>query len=321
MKKITILLMGLLLISGCLDTDNPQKIEQTRTLMSTFFTITVYDKDAAKAEIAINESFKEIERIENVLSIYKNDSEAYLLNKNGKIDDASDDLLYVMNRSIEYGDLSDGAFDITVQPILDLYTYTFTDLKRPPTDAEINKVSKLIGYKNIVIKDRHIEFKKPGMKITLGGIAKGYAVDKVVELLEERGVRHALVNAGGNMRSLGDKGSEDWQIALENPRNKAEYITVIPLNNNAVSTSGDYERYFDENKTFHHIVNPKTGYSAIELISVTVITPKAIDCDALSTSVFVLGKEKGIELMENLSVEGLVITREKEIIKSKGFNY
>ena len=167
MKKITILLMGLLLISGCLDTDNPQKIEQTRTLMSTFFTITVYDKDAAKAEIAINESFKEIERIENVLSIYKNDSEAYLLNKNGKIDDASDDLLYVMNRSIEYGDLSDGAFDITVQPILDLYTYTFTDLKRPPTDAEINKVSKLIGYKNIVIKDRHIEFKKPGMKIIL----------------------------------------------------------------------------------------------------------------------------------------------------------
>jgi len=108
---------------------------------------------------------------------------------------------------------------------------------------------------------------------------------------------------------------------LENPRNKQEYITIIPLNNNAVSTSGDYERYFNENKTFHHIVNPKTGYSAIELISVTIITDNAMDADALSTSVFVLGKEKGLKLIEDLGVKGLIITREKGIIKSSGFHY
>jgi len=123
------------------------------------------------------------------------------------------------------------------------------------------------------------------------------------------------------MRAIGNKGEENWQIALQNPRNKNEFLTVIPLNNTAVATSGDYERYFDDSKKFHHIVNPKTGYSALELMSVTIITEKAIDADALATSVFVMGKEKGLELIESLdNVEGLIITQEKEIIKSNGFS-
>ena len=320
MRKYLFIVLVALLLVGC---TSLKKVEQTKELMSTYYTITVYDTDEGKANNSIEKAFEEIQRIDDVLSIYKNSSEANRLNEDGFIENASYDLLYNVERSLYYANLSDGAFDITVQPILDLYTHTFNDLKRPPTEEEINETLILINYKNIILsKDKKsIKLSKKGMKITLGGIAKGYAVERAIDILNKEGIQHALVNAGGNMRAIGNKGTEDWQIALENPRNKQEYITIIPLNNNAVSTSGDYERYFNENKTFHHIVNPKTGYSAIELISVTIITDNAMDADALSTSVFVLGKEKGLKLIEDLGVKGLIITREKGIIKSSGFHY
>lgn len=319
MKKIMILLLITLFLTSC---TSIKKTEETRESMGTFVTITVYDEDIDKAEKSIEGAFKEIQRIEDILSNYKNTSEVYLLNKNGEIDEASNELIYVLGKSLRYGDLSRGAFDITVQPILDLYTYSFQELKRPPAEEEIKETLKSVGYENIFIKNKHIEFTKPNMKITLGGIAKGYIIDRAIETLKNQEIEHALVNAGGDMRAIGNKGKESWQIALQNPRKKNEHIAVIQLNNKAVATSGDYERYFDDSKEFHHIVDPRTGYSATELISVTIVADKAIDADALATAVFVLGKEEGLKLIESLeNVEGLIITREKEIIKSKGFIY
>ncbi len=319
MKKISSLLLISLLITAC--TASINKTEQTKESMGTFVTITAHHEDQEKANRAIQAAFKEMERIENLLSSYKNDSEVYTLNQNGEIDEASNELIYVLSKSLKFGDLSEGAFDITVQPILDLYQYTFTELKRPPTDDEIKQTKRLVGYENIYIKNKHIEFTQKGMKITLGGIAKGYIIDKAIEKLKSKGIKHALVNAGGDMRAIGNKGNQDWSIALENPRNKREHITIININNSAVCTSGDYERYFDDEKKFHHIVDPRTGYSATELISVTIITKKAIDCDALATSVFVLGKEDGLSLIKRLkNVEGLLITKDREIVKSTNFN-
>ena len=123
------------------------------------------------------------------------------------------------------------------------------------------------------------------------------------------------------MRAVGKKPNNNWQIALENPRNKQEYITILNINNKAIATSGDYERYFDPEKKFHHIINPNTGYSATELISVTIITDKTIDADALATAVFVLGKDKGLKLVNTLNnVEALIITNDRDIIKSSDFN-
>ena len=318
MKKFIPVLLVILFIIGC---TSLKKVEQTEELMGTYYTITVYDTDTAKSQKAIDEAFAEIERIDNVMSIYKNTSEVYLLNEKKELTNASDEVVYIIKKSMGYGDLSDGAFDLTVQPILDLYTHTFNDLKRPPTDEEVKETLRAVSYKDIKIEGNDIKLTRPGMKITLGGIAKGYAVDRAIEILQKRGIQHVLVNAGGNMRAIGSKGAENWQIALQNPRNKEEYITLIELDNNAVSTSGDYERYFNENKTFHHIINPQTGYSATELISVTIVTGTAMHADALSTSVFVLGPEKGMELIESLeNAEGLLITRDKKIIKSKGFS-
>ncbi|MBW2980348.1 FAD:protein FMN transferase [Candidatus Woesearchaeota archaeon] len=321
MKRLIALFFIALLIAGCSDL-YLKKTTETRELMGTSVKITVLDRDKDKSIQAVNDAFSEIEVIENILSIYKDNSEVYMLNEKGFLNDADNELIYLLIRSRDYSELSDGAFDITVQPILDLYKKSFETKKRAPTEAEIKETLKLVDYEDIITRDNDIRLRK-NMKITLGGIAKGHTIDRVIDILKGYDIEHALVNAGGDIRVLGKKdGTKDWSIALRNPRNKDQYISIIKLNNKSVATSGDYERYFDDDKKFHHIVDPRTGYSATELISVTIIADTALEADALATSVFVLGPEKGLELIESLeNVEGLLITSEKEIIKSSGFMY
>jgi len=319
MKEILLILLITMLISGCTILN---EVKETKELMGTAVTITVLDEDLDKAREAVEAGFEEISRIDRLLSNYNNESEVYLLNKQGHIENPSEELILNMETAKYFGNLSQGAFDITVQPILDLYKHSFQELGRPPSEEEINKTLILVDYNNIFTKEGLILLRAEGMKITLGGITKGYAVDKAVEVLVDNGITRALVNAGGDVRAVGSKGSKAWQIALQNPRDKSDYITIIPIVNSSVTTSGDYERYFDDSKKFHHIVDPRSGYSATSLISVTIIAKEAMDADALATSVFVLGPEEGLELIEKLDgVEGLLITKDKEIIKSSGFGY
>ncbi|MBW2989765.1 FAD:protein FMN transferase [Candidatus Woesearchaeota archaeon] len=307
----------LLLLAGC---SSSKKTELKKEMMGTEVSITVYHEDRGEAEKAIGMAFDEIARIESAMSAYINSSEVYMLNRDGKIEGASDELTYVIGRSLRYGDISKGSFDITVQPILDLYKHTFEELGRPPTEGEVRESLDFVGYEGIFIRNRDIEFTRPGMKITLGGIAKGYIIDKAAASLEKNGIENALINAGGDIRASGSKMGEEWNIALQNPRKKQDYITIIPLNNMSVATSGDYERFFDDSGDFHHIIDPRTGYSADELMSVTVIAEKAMDADALSTSAFVLGKEEGLNLIESIDgAECLMITRDKKILRSSGF--
>jgi thiamine biosynthesis lipoprotein len=319
-KKMMVLLLWVLLVSGC--AERLIEIKQTEEHMGTTVTIAVMDSDAKKAKLAINHAFLEIERIEKLMSTYIENSSVSLLNKKSILENVDIDLVYVIKKAQHYSELSDGAFDITVQPILDLYRESFSVRKRAPSEEEIKKALELVNYKNLIVDDEKVRFRKRGMTITLGGIAKGYAIDRAIDVLELKGIKHALVNAGGDMRAIGMKSeSESWKIALQNPRDKKEYITIIKLNNRSVATSGDYERYFEPTKKFHHIVNPKTGYSATELISATIVAEKAIDADALATSVFVMGAEKGMALIERLdNVEGLLITKGREVLKSSGFD-
>jgi len=307
----------LLILTSC--TKQTQEIKETSNLMGTYVTITAYHEDEQVAAKAINQAFSEIIRLEKLLSDYINDSEISLLNMGQPIEHPSEDLLANLEEAKLYGDLTDGAFDITVQPILELYTKTFGEENRPPTEQEISEELKKINYRDISINGT-VSISS-GQKITLGGLAKGYAVDKAISILKRNGIESALVNAGGDMMAIGTKpNGEEWNIALINPRDKSDYITIIPLTNKAVVTSGDYERYFDDEKTFHHIVDPRTGHSATELISVTIIADNAFDADIISTAVFVLGEDQGIKFIENLdNVEGLIITRNKKIIRSSGF--
>jgi FAD:protein FMN transferase len=316
-----IILIAAVMIAWTTVNANPsiQQISRSMDSMDTFFTITIYSDEPETAETAITEAFDEIKQIESELSVYRRDSEISKLNKDKIIKSPFEDLKINIEKALYYSNLSDGAFDITIQPILDLYNRSFMENKSTPPAKMINRELKIIGYKRIIIKDKEIKIGN-NQRITLGGIAKGYAVEKAVEILKRHHITMALVDAGGNMRAIGRKPDGVWNVALADPRDVNNYIATIPLDNNAVSTSGDYERYFDDEMKYHHIINPKTGYSATELISVTIVTDNAFDADALSTAVFVLGKEKGMKLIESLpGVEGLIITREREIFKSSGF--
>ncbi len=323
MKQVYIkilLIIAVLLNGATVNADNAfQKIQRTEELMDTFFTITVYSDRPETAETAMAEVFNEIKKIESELSVYSADSELARLNRKKTLKSPSEDLKTNIARSLYFSNLSDGAFDITVQPILDLYNRSFIEKSSAPSGETIIKELKKVDYKRVIIKDKEIKI-GDNQSITLGGIAKGYAVEEAVKILKRHNITMALIDASGNMRAIGRKPEGVWNIAMEDPRDMSNYITIIPLDNNAVSTSGDYERYFDNKMEYHHIINPKTGYSATELISVTIVTDNAFDADALSTAVFVLGKEKGMKLIESLpGVEGLIITREREILRSSGF--
>lgn len=303
--------------SGCINT---HRIEDTMVSMNTDVTITVMHPDVAEADRAIGCAFSEIYGIEHLMSCTEEGSEVTRLNKNGSLPDASADLLYVVTKSVGYSELTNGSFDITVLPVINLWKGRMR-AGSPPTDDEINETLELVNYKNITIGNGSISFSQGSMGITLGGIAKGYAIDRAIEVLKEHHIEHALVNAGGDIRAMGSRsGDEPWNVALRNPKNRTEYITVLNLRDMSVATSGNYERYFSEEARASHIVDPKTGYATDELLSVTIIAESAIDADALATAVFVLGAADGMELVERMGgIEGLIITPDRRILRSSGF--
>ena len=317
------ILLALLIISvalsGCI---SDHRIEDARVAMDTDVTITAVHHDVPEAELAIERAFAEIYRIEDLMTYTGDSGEVARLNKNGHLLNASPDLLYVVTKSVECSELSNGSFDITVLPVINLWKEKMR-ARSPPTDDEINETLKLVNYKNISIENNSIYFRENNgsMGITLGGIAKGYAIDRAIEVLKDHGIKHALVNAGGDIRVMGFKtGNEPWRIALRNPKNKTEYITILNLCDRSVATSGNYERYFSEEARASHIIDPKTGYAVDELLSATIIAENATDADALATAVFVLGEADGMELIERLDrVEGLIITGDRRILRSSGF--
>jgi len=298
------------------------RFEQTREMMGTFVSITVYAEDQQQAESAMDSAFEKISQIEAVATIYNESSEASFLNRNGYIDQPSEHLLKLVTESKNYHQISGGAFDITVQPILELWQ---AGLWKEPEEVQQERISQsmeLVGSDMIKVGIDRIEYEKENMKITLGGIAKGYAVDKALEVLKKEGIRYALINAGGDIMTSGQKPDGSyWTIALENPDNREEKIAVLKVVNKAVTTSGNYERYFDPDKEAHHIIDPRSGYSANLCISATIISNSCMDADALSTSIFVLGPQEGIELVNRLNgVEALIIDNERNIYKSNGLS-
>jgi len=307
-------------LCGC---QSRQLYKDSRIMMGTFVEVISPYKDAP------NIVFAEIKRIENLLSKYKEDSEIAKLNKLGKLK-VNPDTFYVLQKAKKIWQLSDGAFDITVGPLMDLWG--FTDKKYYlPKDEEITQTLSKVGFEKIIfnIDDNMVEFKIPGMKIDLGAIAKGYAVDCAIKKLKERGIKSCLINAGGQVYCLGDKLGRPWRIAMKNPRGNYEgFFGTLPQNqekvslmkpflelkDEAVATSGDYEQYFMNNgKRYAHIFNPKTGYpSNSGIVSVTVIAPDSLTADALATSIFILGKDKGLKLVQRFKDVRVEIIEERD---------
>ena len=296
------------LISGC--SPRPIRYEETKFLMGTEVNIIVVGSNRAVIRSAARAGFKEISRIEDIMSAYKPDSELCSLNKTGE-QEISRELLYVIDKARYTSVLSNGAFDITCKPLIDLW-HNAEKTNEVPDTQNILDVLSVVGYRNISIKNNNVKFNKAGMKIDLGGLAKGYAVDMAMDLIRKHDIKGALVDAGGDIRAIGKQ--EDgklWEIGIKHPRERNRIIGLINLENSAVATSGDYERFFMLNgKRYSHIIDPRTGYPKDnQIISVSVLSSDCLTCDSLATALTVLGEKRGIELIEKLKgVEALIIT-------------
>ena len=289
--------------------------------MGTEISVYLWHDDPEKGREAVAAIFAEVERLDNHMSTYKEESRMSEINRNAATMPvtAGDELFRLVERALDISVLTRGAFDITYDSVGQ--HYDFRERQRP--DAEtIAEELPLIDYRFVEMNrsDGTISFAREGVRINLGGIAKGYAVERGVEVAKRHGVRHARVTAGGDTRLLGDRRGVPWMIGVQNPRNDGQVAVTIPLQDEAISTSGDYERYFDEEgERYHHIIAPTTGEPAGEVHSVTIIGPDAVITDALSTSVFVMGVDEGLKLIGTLpDYEGIVIDDSGQMFYSVG---
>ena len=279
-------------------------------IMGTAIHVELWSDDPAAATCAIDAVIDEMHRIDALMSPYKASSELSLLNREAERHPVAvcAELFDLIERSIEYSVLSGGVFDITYASVGHLYDYR----KRiRPSEAQLEAARGAIGYRNLHLdrSARTIRFARDGMRIDLGGFAKGHAVDNGASILARHGIRHAVVGAGGDSRLLGDRCGRPWTIGIRDPRKEGEVVALLPLEDVAVSTSGDYERYFDDgDERCHHLIDPRTGRSPDSIRSVTVIAPDGLTSEALAKTVFVLGVEHGASIVESLpNVDAVIV--------------
>ncbi|WP_319506646.1 FAD:protein FMN transferase [uncultured Methanolobus sp.] len=296
---------------------------QTRSLMDTTVTISVIDSNETHALEVIDRAFDRMYYVDILMNNYDNKSELSLLNEEGFVHNADSELIYVINRSVYYSEVSGGAFDISIQPVLDLWAskYSPGGNYQDPKHEEINETLMLVNCSAIMIEGDNITL-GTDMRITLGGVAKGYAADLAIESMINDGISSGFVNAGGDGRYIGTKSDgSQWRIGLQNPEKSEDAVTIINVENMAVATSGNYERYFNDTARVSHIADPRTGYPSQNLISATIIAASAMDADAFATAVFILGEKDGMDMIENIDeIEGILITTDKRIIRSSGFS-
>ncbi len=296
-------------------------LSEARPLMGTEISVRLWHDDPAEGERLIDEVFAEAERINQLMSTYIQDSQISDINRNAASGPvaAGDELFLIIRRSLDISALTKGAFDITYDSVGQ--HYDFRNRQRPDA-ATVEAERKLIDYRLIELDEsaRTVRFLQQGVRINLGGIAKGYVVERGVDILRMRGVRNAIVSAGGDSRLLGDRRGQPWMVGIRDPRNDGQVAISVPLQDEAISTSGDYERYFEEGDTrYHHIIQPNTGAPASGVHSATVFGPDAVLTDALSTSVFVMGVDQGLTLIATLpDYEGIVIDDAGRIYYSDG---
>jgi len=288
--------------------------------MGTLVTITVVHPDAHEARDMVAASFAEMERLEDIFSRHRPGTSVSELNKVGRLEAPPVELVEVLSQSERYSRASDGAFDPTVAPLLTLYDRWFRDRGHAPPAAEVERARRLVDYRMLRVEPDHIRFEESQMAITLDGIAKGYIVDRAVEVLTDAGSERVLVDAGGDMASAGNGSATDpWTVAIQDPHDDASYAGLVRLAGECIATSGDYMQSFSEDRRFHHIIDPRTGISPEESSAVTVVAGSAMEADALSTALLVLGPGEGIELLERTQdVEGLIVAKDGRRVQTSG---
>lgn len=300
---------------------NEYKVSATRLVMGSFLSITAIHPSRDQAENAIGLAWAEVDRLCRLLSRHDASTPLALLNREGRLADAPPELIEVVGQAMRFHRLTGGAFDVTVQPLVDLFKERFASGQRP-TEAEITALLPRLGSQHLQMAGNSLSFGRPAMGITLDGIAPGYIVDRVSTLLSQNGVGNHLVNASGDIRTSGAslKGAP-WTVAIQDPAKQKDYPDVVSLTSRAISTSGSYEVYYDQERLFHHIVNPQTGHSPRTAISVTTTAATVMAADALATGLMVMPPAEGLRLIsQQAGCECFVIDGDKRALRSSGWS-
>lgn len=322
---------------------NGKVFKRAAFTMGSLMEITAYGDDDKRVDNAISKAFSEVKRLDNLMSNYKQDSELSRINREAVKGPTSCDpeLIYVIEQSLLYSQITGGAFDITVYPIVNIWGFFGNPngdiIGDIPAEKGLKGLLSAVSYKNIIIEDKDsnghgnrgiktIFFKNPLTQIDLGGIGKGYAVDRVSDILKKEGISSALINFAGNIYAFGSPPRRDeWIVGVRDPKDSQNVIATFKIKDKGVATSGNYERFFvKDGKQYSHIIDPRTGRPVEGVLSVTIMADNAITADALSTGVFVLGPDDGLKLIERLdNVEGIIISEDKDshimINTSEGF--
>ena len=315
-----ILLLTLLLLSGCASvSDTP--ISRTATFFDTVITIKIYDKDA---EDVLDACIEKCRDYESRFSRTLEGSEIYRLNHaGGQAVELSEDTVELIKLGLKYCELSEGSFDITVAPLDDVWNFKENSGTVPDPSA-IAEAKSHVNYHTVVVNGKSVQLTDPAAQIDLGGVAKGYIADKLKSFLKKEGVEHAIIDLGGNVLAVGGKpDGASFNIGIQKPfADQGMPITSVKIKDKSVVSSGIYQRFFKvDDKIYHHILNPVTGYPCENnLLGVTIVASSSADADGLSTTCFILGKKRGMELINNISgVEAVFITDDYKLHYTSGF--
>ena len=325
-KSFFILGLSLIMSLGLISCGNKkadfQPISKSDILLDTPCKVTIYDD---VPETVLDKAFDVLKEVDSRMNASSETSEISEVNRNsGKgYVKVSDDTFYVIQKGKSYGELTKGVFDISIGPLVKLWGIN-TDHARVPAKLEIDGKLPLINYEDVLLKEdtKEVMLKNTGMELDLGGIAKGYAADAVAEALRANGVEHAIIDLGGNILTLGSKvNGDDWKIGIQNPNTeRGQYLATIEVVNKTIVTSGIYERYYTapDGKRYHHILDTSTGYPVDNnLASVTIVTDKSIDGDALAKS-FCMGIDKGKEFVKSQGAEAIFVTKDSKVYLTDG---
>lgn len=295
-----------------------QKVTRTTFAMGTKMSLTALHPDPKIAAAAIETAWSEIAIIDQVMSLYQPDSQICQLNSAGRLADPHPCLVEILRAADEISRATDGAFDVSVQPLWEIYAAAKKRDERPDS-AAVEHAKRLVDYRKLSVTQREITL-GPGQKITLNGIAQGYAADSAVAALRKHGIANALINTG-EVAAIGRRmDGEPWTVGIQHPRIGDAYVAIAPLQDQSMATSGDYQTTFTEDRISHHIFDPHTGRSPGELASVSVVGPSATTADALATAIFVLGHEKGVKLLEQFQrMSALFVFKDGSVQRTADF--
>jgi thiamine biosynthesis lipoprotein len=298
-----------------------RRVAQTRVQMGTLVTITVVHPESDGARALVEQAFAEMERLESALTRHRPAAPLGRLNARGRIDRAPEALHEVVRAARELAGRSGGAFDPTVLPVLQAWERAWARGEHRPASAELDAAHALVGFDGLHVRGDGLMLEDPGMGVTLDGIAKGFIVDRTLAGLVGGGADRVLVNAGGDIAS-GGSGSRDepWTVALQHPREERAMAGLVRLAD-AIATSGDYQRSFSDDRSDHHIIDPRTGRSPPGVASVSVTASTAMEADGFATALLVLGPEEGRSLVEGAAgLEAMIVGKDGTVTTSAGFD-